>query len=163
MSTKDYSNAQESMVADFLGWSKVSGSGAADFHAGDVVSDKFLGECKTHEVAGSKVTFRQDVWKKICDEAMVMGRLPVLIVDDGSQSWRRTYCLTRRLPDASVLPKDEFLVSGYDVRYKKQLNFDPDKLYAKTKKRDGLVLEVSWVEPVYIMTLQTFEKFQRYA
>lgn len=162
MSTKDYSNAQESMVADFLGWDRVAGSGAADFHAGDVVSDKFLGECKTHETRGSKITFRQDVWKKICDESMIFGRLPVLIVDDGSQSWRRTYCIVRMLPDMSVLPKKEFFVQKYNVNYKKQLNFDPDKLYAKMKKNDSTVLIVHWVEDVLLMSLQTFDKIQSY-
>ena len=162
MSTKDYSSKQESMVASFLGWSTVAGSGAADFHAGDVASSKFLAECKTHETPGSKVTFRQDVWKKISDEAMVFGKLPVLIADDGSQSWRRTYCLVRKPKDMSAFPKDEFFVSEYNVKYKKQLNFDPDKLYAKMKKNENSLLVVRWVEDVLLMTLQTFEQYQQY-
>ena len=163
MSTKDYSNAQEYMIANFLGWDKVAGSGAADFHAGDVVSDKFLGECKTHEIPGSKVVFRQDVWKKISDEAMVFSRKPVLFADDGSQSWRRTYCLVKKPVDMSFLPKKEFFVVNYNVNYKKQLNFDPDKLYAKFKKNQNSILVVSWVEDVLIMNLQTFEEYQKYA
>lgn len=162
LSTKDYSNAQESMIADFLGWSKVAGSGAADFHAGDVVSDKFLGECKTHESVGSKVVFRQDVWKKITDEAMVFGRKPVLFADDGSQSWRRTYCLVKKPVDLSFLPKKEFFVSSYNVNFKKQLNFDPDKLYAKMKKNDNSVFVVAWVEDVLLMNLNTFNEYQKY-
>ena len=98
LSTKDYSNKQESMVASFLGWSKVAGSGAATCKAGDVISDKFLGECKTHETPGSKVTFRQDVWLKICDEAMVFGRIQLLLqmmaLSSGAE---RTACLNRLL------------------------------------------------------------------
>lgn len=163
MSTKDYSNKQESMAAEFLGWQVVAGSGAATCTAGDIISDLFLGECKTHETVGSKVVFRQDVWNKICDESMVFGRRPVLIADDGTQNWRRTYCLTTVPADISVLPKDEFVVSNWSVKYKKQLNFDPDKLYAKFKKTDSLVCVVPWYcGSVLIMNLQTFNKYQQY-
>lgn len=162
MSTKDFSNAQESMIASFLGWKKVPGSGAADFHAGDVVSDKFVGECKTHEVAGSKVVFRQDVWNKISNEAMVLGKLPVLFVDDGSQEWRRTYCLVRKPADMGRFPKKEFFVNDYNVHYKKQLNFDPDKLYAKMKKSPNALFSISWIEDVLLMNLQTFADYQQY-
>lgn len=162
MSTKDFSSKQERMVSDFLGWDIVSGSGSADFHAGDVISEKFLGECKTHELKGSKITFRQDVWKKICDEAMVFSRNPVLIVDDGSQEYRRTFCLVRKPADLSFLPKDEFSVQQYQVNFKKQLNFDPDRLYAKFKKRQNLILIVPWIEDVAIMVLQTFNEYQQY-
>lgn len=163
LSTKDFSNAQESMVADFLGWKKVSGSGAASCTAGDVVSDKFLAECKTHETRNHKVVFRQDVWKKICDEAMAFGRKPVLISDDGSQDYRRTYCMTYKPVDMSFLPKSEFFVTDYNVSFKKQLNFDPDKLYAKFKKNEDAVLVISWVDDVVLMNLQTFAKYQQYA
>ena len=162
MSTKDYSSAQESMVSDYLSWSVVAGSGAPSCVAGDVISDKFLGECKTHETPNSKVTFRQNVWKKICDESMVKGRMPVLICDDGSQNWRRTYCMVRKPMDMSFLPKDEFFVQTYNVSFKKQLNFDPDKLYAKMKKNVGTVLIVSWVEDVLLMNLETFNSYQTY-
>lgn len=151
------------MVASFLGWSKVAGSGAATCKAGDVISDKFLGECKTHETPGSKVTFRQDVWLKICDEAMVFGRIPVLIADDGTQQWRRTYCLLKPLADMSVLPKNEFFVNAYKVKYKKQLNFDPDKLYAKMKKKDNCIYTVDWFDgTMLLMTLSTFKEFMQY-
>jgi hypothetical protein len=163
VSTKDFSNKQESMVASFLDWSRVAGSGAATCKAGDVISSKFLGECKTHETPGSKVTFRQDVWLKICDEAMVFSRIPVLIADDGTQQWRRTYCLLKPLPDMSVLPKNEFFVSQYKVGYKKQLNFDADKIYAKMKKHDCCIYTVEWFDgTMLLMNLETFREFQQY-
>lgn len=161
MSTKDYSNAQESMVADFLGWNKVAGSGAATCKAGDVISDKFLGECKTHETVGSKVVFRRDVWSKLCDEAMVFGRIPVLIADDGTQKWRRTYCLVKKPADMSFLPKSEFFVSSYNVSYKKHLNFDPDRLYAKIKKSENCIYVINWFDQdVLLMNLSTFNEYQ---
>lgn len=37
MATKDYSSKQESMVAEYLGWKTVVGSGARDFHYGDII------------------------------------------------------------------------------------------------------------------------------
>ena len=164
MSTKDYSNAQESMVADFLGWSKVPGSGAATCFAGDVASEKFLGECKTHEKHGSKVVFRQDVWNKICDEAMVCGKIPVLIADDGTQQWRRTYCLLSKPVDMGFLPKSEFFIAEYNVNYKKQLNLDFDKIYAKMKKADSCIYVVPWFcGDMILMNLRTFEKYQHLA
>ena len=160
MATKDYSNKQESLVSEFLGWKKVTGSGAATCTAGDVISDKFLGECKTHEKPNSKVIFRQDVWNKISQESMIFGRVPVLFADDGTQNFRRTYCLTKKLADMSILPKQEFLVTDYNVNFKKQLNFDPNKIYAKFKKQNNLVLIIPWIEDVLLMNLETFNEFQ---
>lgn len=93
MATKDYSKVQESMVADFLGWEVVSGSGAAACHPGDVISEDWLGECKTHVKPGQKIFFSKSVWKKICDESMVKRRYPVLFTDDGSQRANKTWCL----------------------------------------------------------------------
>lgn len=162
MSTKDFSSAQERAVSKFLGWNVVPASGGARFSTGDVVSDKFLGECKTHENAGSKVTFRQDVWRKICDESMVMSRNPVLICDDGSRSTRRTYCLVRSPADLSFLPTSDFSVRKYDVSFKKHLNFDADRLYSKFKRCEGAVYKVHWVEDVLLMSLETFNEYQRY-
>ena len=163
MSTKDFSNAQEWMVSNYLGWNRVSGSGGATCTAGDVISDKFLGECKTHETEGSKVVFRQDVWSKIQNESMVFGRIPVLIVDDGTQEWRRTYCLINPPADSSILPKDEFHVMKFDVNFKKHLSFDPDKLYNKFKKKDNAIYVVPWFDGnVWLMKLQTFNEYQQY-
>lgn len=93
MPTKDFSSAQENMIADYLGWSVVSGSGAAACHPGDVISDDWLGECKTHVKPEQKIFFSKSVWKKICDEAMIKRRYPVLFTDDGSQRSNKTWCL----------------------------------------------------------------------
>ena len=46
--TKFYSERQEKYIANQLGWDVVTGSGARDCHPGDVKSDAYLGECKTH-------------------------------------------------------------------------------------------------------------------
>ena len=93
MSTKDYSSKQEKMIADYLGWSVVSGSGAAACYPGDIISDEWLGECKTHMTTNCKIVFKKSHWKKICDESTVKRRFPVLFTDDGSQKSSRTWCL----------------------------------------------------------------------
>lgn len=163
MSTKDYSNAQEAMVSTYLQWNRVSGSGAAKCSAGDVISDKFLGECKTHETKGQKIIFRQDVWNKISDEAMIFGRIPVLFVDDGSRKPYNTYCVTRKPSDISVIPDKEFNIYPYNVNFKKQLNFDPLKLENKVRKHENSIFIIPWIEHVLLMNLQTFNEYQVYA
>ena len=42
MSTKDFSSVQEHSIANSLGWKVVSGSGARNFHPGDIVSESGL-------------------------------------------------------------------------------------------------------------------------
>lgn len=93
MATKDYSNKQEKMIADYLGWRVVAGSGAAPCHPGDIIGDEWLGECKTHEKSNQPILFKQDVWEKIVEEANKEHRSPVLFTDDGSQKSNRTWCI----------------------------------------------------------------------
>lgn len=93
MATKDYSSKQEKMVADVLGWEVVAGSGAAACYPGDVISDEWLGECKTHVEPGHKIFFSKDVWEKIKTEATVKHRFPVLFADDGTQKYKNTWCI----------------------------------------------------------------------
>ena len=63
----------------------------------------------------------------------------------------------------SVLPKNEFFVSQYKVGYKKQLNFDADKIYAKMKKHDCCIYTVEWFDgTMLLMNLETFREFQQY-
>lgn len=92
-STKVHSSAQESMIAKFLGWSVVSGSGASNCHPGDLISDEWLGECKTHISPGKRIQFNFKVWSKICEEASSKFRYPVLFVDDGSQKLANTWVM----------------------------------------------------------------------
>lgn len=91
MSTKDFSNKQENLVAKYLGWKTVVGSGARDFHYGDVISSSWLGECKTHVSKQSSVVFNKNHWVKISDESVFHHRNPALIVDDGTQDISNTY------------------------------------------------------------------------
>lgn len=94
MATKDFSSVQENMVANLLGWKVVAGSGAAACRPGDVINDAWLGECKTHVTPNHKILFNRSVWNKICKEASVQHRFPVLLTDDGSQKLSKTWCIT---------------------------------------------------------------------
>lgn len=89
------------MVADFLGWRVVSGSGSRPFTPGDVNSFDFLVECKTHTEPQDKIVFKQKHWAKISEEAHAKHRYPVLVVDDGTQKSQNTWVMVPRaiIPD----------------------------------------------------------------
>lgn len=93
--TKRVSNLQESTVAAFLGWKRVKGSGARPLHPGDIISDRWLGECKTHTSPGHKLIFSFDVWDKLEAEAISQFKRPVLFVDDGSQKVAYTWAMVK--------------------------------------------------------------------
>lgn len=103
--TKYYSSKQEKMIADHLGWSVVSASGARAFLPGDVRSDVFLGECKTHTKKCSEIVVYKDVWKKISEESVSILKRPVLFVDNGTQTIKNTWCIipARFLSDKNVI------------------------------------------------------------
>lgn len=89
--TKVYSNKQEKMIASYLGWSVVSGSGARDFHPGDIISDDWIGECKTHVKLQDNIVFYKQHWLKIQKEALSVNKYPALFVDNGSQQIDKTW------------------------------------------------------------------------
>ena len=92
-STKDVSEEQETMIARYLGWSRVSGSGARPGHPGDIKSDEWLGECKTHMVPGKPIKFDFDVWQKISNEAVSQFKKPALFSDDGMRDIDSTWVM----------------------------------------------------------------------
>lgn len=102
MSTKDFSNKQEKLIASFLNWDVVSGSGSRACHPGDIIGDEWLGECKTHETSNKSIFFSQTVWEKIVNEAIAKHRKPVLFTDDGSQRLDKTWCIFNHF----VVPED---------------------------------------------------------
>ena len=94
MNNKIFSNRQEKMVADYMGWKVVSGSGARPFDPGDVVNSHCLVECKTHDTEQTNIVFRKTHWTKISLEARSKNRYPVLITDNGTQKSNYTWVLT---------------------------------------------------------------------
>lgn len=93
LNNKLASDKQEKMIASYLGWRQVKGSGARPTFLGDVESDRWLGECKTHNTLQDHVVFMKNHWTKICEEAASKFKFPVLFTDDGSQRSNKTWCI----------------------------------------------------------------------
>lgn len=119
--TKHFSAIQEKLVADYLGWKVVSGSGARAGFPGDVYSDMWLGECKTHTKPGQKIRFNLKVWDKISDEAQAKFKFPVLFVDDGSQKLDMTWCM---IPYTRIGSSSEYVVCDLDLDFSANILFD---------------------------------------
>lgn len=118
-SNKYYSNIQESKIANYLNWNKVSGSGARAFHPGDLENDKWLGECKTHKTSSSKLKFLFSHWDKLEEEAISQFKQPVLFVDNGTQNIYNTYVMIK-IPDRFL--QDDYF--EYDYSNKQSISFD---------------------------------------
>lgn len=157
-STKVYSSKQENMIASYLGWKVVTGSGSRDCHPGDIVSDSWMCECKTHMEPGHKIVFLSSVWNKISEEASSKFKYPVLFVDDGSQKIENTWCLFKY---RSVC-LDTIRVLSYPSNIDKNINFDSDKMKTYIKRLSNssdecIVVSVSMnQETLGITTLECF-------
>ena len=93
MNNKYYSDRQEKMIADYLGWKQVIGSGSRPFTPGDVGSYNWLGECKTHDTEKPTIVFLKSHWLKICEEAAAKHRYPILFKDNGTQRSENTWIM----------------------------------------------------------------------
>lgn len=158
--TKYYSSIQENLIADFLGWSVVSASGCRIGYPGDIKSEAFLGECKTHVEPGKSILFANSVWKKLKDESMSGFRYPVLFVDDGSQTIEKTWCLFNTVP--GMRKHINVYTISTEFHFEKNIVFKHDLIFNKFYKKDLsqyiLCLRVRWHgEDVYITTLQNFK------
>lgn len=163
-STKSFSTKQEKMIAKVLDGKVVPASGARHVDPGDVKSYEWLAECKTHTEPGHTIFFDAKVWRKICDEAMALHRKPVLIVDDGSQKEKTTWCLCQPFNiDCSHL-----LVLDFPVAIKKNISAKHDKLneIMQTSTKSylgefyiGSYYEVNWEgKGLAILPLSTFKE-----
>lgn len=81
--TKYYSSNQEKYIANKLGWECVSASGSRDCHPGDIKSDTWIGECKTHIKIAKNITIKKSWWDKIIEESITSHKFPALFVDNG--------------------------------------------------------------------------------
>ncbi len=180
---KYYSDRQEHMIADYLGWSVVSGSGARSTLPGDIRSEDWLGECKTHKTPGQMISFKHKVWKKIQDEASSKFKFPALFVDDGSQTVENTWVMHRRFtackfakinvsnilsefPLVDTLRYPELGSVGRIMRVSDEsINFDTSSLLDNRRKVESyipVIYHVGWrskenaLEWVNISTLEDF-------
>lgn len=161
--TKVYSDKQEKLVASILNGNVVPGSGSRPTVPGDVKSENWLAECKTHVEPGHNIFFDLNVWKKISDEAMALHRLPVLVVDDGSQKERHTWCLCR----SCNIYKGNLMIVPFPVTVRKNISCKEDKLneaLSQAKKwlgglYIGACFEFSWnEEDICILPITTFKE-----
>ena len=104
--TKYYSTKQEKYIAGVLGWNVVSGSGARDCHPGDIESDDYSGECKTHTSEKPSICIKYNWWHKIRLEASFRHKTPVLFVDNGNPkyTWVITYYTKPMFHDSEGFP-----------------------------------------------------------
>ena len=121
LNTKIFSSLQENKIASALGWATVVASGARPCAPGDIISDKWLGECKTHADRVKSIFFSYDVWKKLKQEAIFSHRRPVLFTDDGSQSLANTWCVCLR---SSLEDTNAYVFVPYKTYIKKNISFD---------------------------------------
>lgn len=125
MATKDFSKIQEHRIAEYLGWTVVSGSGARDFYPGDIEGESWLGECKTHMKPSEIVVFYRKFWDKICEEAQSKFKYPALFVDCGTQKIDDTWVLF----DASIVnPANCELISTSIVKTGVNIRFNINDL-----------------------------------
>ncbi len=156
-STKFYSSKQEKLISKYLGWSVVTGSGARNHHPGDIESDEWLGECKTHATSGHKIIFNKSVWIKIVDEAVSKYKFPALFVDDGSQTIDQTWVMFTILPACHVVFND------FIFPVKTNVSFDSLKLAEHRKSitsMEPVIYRLKWEsynnKLVYISSLEDF-------
>ena len=96
MNNKEASTIQERMVAKYMGWNVVTGSGSRPFRPGDIKSDNFLLECKTHTKEQANIVFYEEHWNKIVIEARAVNKYPALVVDNGTQKAECTWVAVPR-------------------------------------------------------------------
>ena len=130
---RSYSDRQEKLISKYLGWSQVTGSGSRPMHPGDIVSDEWLGECKTHVSPGHKIVFDFSVWDKLSGEAVSQFKSPALFVDDGSQTINHTFVMIE-LPNEFEIDTD---VTDYSD--KKSFRFDSTELFDSSESAHSFI------------------------
>ena len=153
MSTKDHSSLQESNIANYLGWRVVSGSGSRLCRPGDIISDDWLGECKTHVTSDNKLVFLMTVWNKIREEAVSQYKCPALFVDDGSKRIDKTWVMF----SANVNPFMEFVYNIVDHKIGASLRFDHYIMIDNFTSTE-LGIQFSSDKNIYLTTLSKFKQ-----
>jgi hypothetical protein len=145
------------MIASYLGWKTVVASGARDFHPGDIKTEEYLGECKTHMKPTDIITFKFDVWKKIQSEAVSVFKKPVLIADNGTQTADGPWCvISKRLTHCEHLKPVS--VEGLKVG-KNSLTFNHSVINKQLHGDNVSIVDFPNNEKVMLMSLSTFGKF----
>ena len=72
--TRHYSKQQENKVASKLGGNRTLNSGATLYQKGDVLTEKFLLECKTKTSASASISIQKEWLEKNEKESLFMGK-----------------------------------------------------------------------------------------
>lgn len=165
MTNKEASYAQEHMVAKYMGWRVVSGSGARPFAPGDVISDQFIVECKTH-INESKVQFLKNHWDKIVIEARSKTKIPILITDNGTQQSRCSWVMIPYNIVSNCTSPNCIEGLPNNSRSGNTITFDHDSAYSlymgNCTSNNISVFQVRWNDqdpPLAILTLEAFRQF----
>lgn len=82
--TRFYSTNQEKRVAKSVKGKRTANSGATAFSKGDVVTDNFLLECKTHTEFRKSFTIQHEWFEKNKEEAFAMHKdYSAIVIDFG--------------------------------------------------------------------------------
>ena len=163
MNNKESSSKQEKMVADYMGWKVVSGSGARPFDPGDVANSQCLVECKTHNTEQKNVVFRKTHWKKISKEARSVNKYPILITDNGTQKSKNTWVMLPRNVLTSKIVNGLLVfintsTSGNTITFNQSTAYSTFEAFYNDKIIN--FFEQAWEdEKVAIMPLEEFRKF----
>ena len=160
---KFYSDRQEKMIANYLGWKQVVGSGSRPFIPGDVSTFNWLGECKTHNTEKPTIVFLKSHWLKICEESAAKHRFPVLFKDNGTQLAENTWVM---FPLSMISPEIVNIIDGLHNSSKGEntLTFnlaDSKQLYSQQAIAARLnVFTINWgSRDIAIVPLSVFRDF----
>ena len=162
MTNKEASTKQEKMVADYMGWHVVSGSGSRPFRPGDVKNEHYLMECKTHTTEQTNIVFYKKHWDKIVIESTSTHKRPVLITDNGTQDVSRTWVIVHW----NTLPENCHVILGLNntSRTENTMTFNAyeSAMNYRLGYRDSDInyfIENFGEDTVAIMPLTEFKKF----
>lgn len=91
--TRYYSNKQEKKVAAVFGGKQVKNSGATPWEKGDVNTDSFLFECKTHTSDKDSMSIKKKWLDKNTEEALFMGKKYSALVFNFGPSSKNYYVI----------------------------------------------------------------------
>ncbi len=98
MNTRYYSKKQETKVAKRLKGKRTANSGATAFQKGDILTPRWLIECKTKVKDSKSFTIQEEWLLKNEEEAFAMGKHnSALCFDFGPSANKRYYIISERL------------------------------------------------------------------
>lgn len=151
---KYFSKLQEVVVAKFLQWKVTAASGSRPCKVGDVYSDEWIGECKTHVSPNHQIDFKRKVWDKICDEASSQFKFPALFVDDGSQDVDNTWVMFK----PSVVGGNDIYTVNVKKDFTTSIKFKSDVWKSQLPSNSKVIILPESEKNIGITTLENFKR-----